>query len=358
MTSPSAERAVRLGPEDRPFVPADASERSLPSGVGWDGPTYYGRPQLKSAPFENGVVGGYIFLAGLSGSAAIIAAVADLTQGRAAEPLVRRARYLTLLAPTLGSALLIYDLHTPKRFYNMLRIAKPTSPMSIGTWILMSFAGTAGVTAGAQIGADLSPRLRLPLRSIARVTQVPAALAGAGLSTYTASLLSATSTPLWAAAPRLLAVRFGASSIASGASALALTEPRAPVRRRLEAVAAAALAVEAVGAVLSDEAYRRRGVGEAIDDAEGRAERVGVTGLGTLLPLGILAASLVAPRLVPRRVTGLAALAALAGAAALRVTVMAAGDRSADRPDISFRFSHPRNLPRRSRAAGSRRRAW
>jgi len=125
---------------------------------GYTGPTYYGRSQLKPAPFNNWVVGGYIFLAGVSGSSALLSAVAELGRGRKAAGMARRGRYLSLLAPTLGAALLVYDLHTPKRFYNMLRIAKKTSPMSIGTWILLAFSAFAGVAAGAQIVADITKR--------------------------------------------------------------------------------------------------------------------------------------------------------------------------------------------------------
>ena len=42
------------------------------------------------------------------------------------------------------------------------------------------------------------------------------------MSTYTGALLSATSTPLWAAAPRRIAAAFGASAMASGAAALTI----------------------------------------------------------------------------------------------------------------------------------------
>src|ERR1700760_2948719 len=88
----------------------------------WQGQTYYGRAQLKPAPFKNTLVGSYVFLAGLSGAAQLLATLLDLTQGRLAASAVRSGRYLSLLAPTVGSVCLIADLHTPKRFYNMLRI--------------------------------------------------------------------------------------------------------------------------------------------------------------------------------------------------------------------------------------------
>ena len=339
-------------PDDPAIIPKDAHD-TMPGEGAWQGPTYYGRSQLKAAPFNNLVVGGYIFLAGLSGSAAILATLLDLTRGRSAAPAVRRGRYLSLLAPTIGSALLVWDLHTPKRFYNMLRIAKRTSPMSIGTWILTGFSAFAGASAVAQFLTGRIPGRRW-LRRTARVTQVPAAVIGAGLSTYTASLLSATSTPLWAAAPKQMAVRFGSSSVAAGAAALSLGERSGLLRRRLDAVTVAALAAELAAATASHHVYRQKGVDEALDGSSGRVESLGATGLGVFVPLTLHGVSAL---LAPRRdqaspstqssavLSRLASLAVLGGSLLLRVSIMSAGDASAARPDISFRFSQPRNLP-------------
>jgi protein NrfD len=339
-------------PSDPPAVPADAHDTTRNQGT-WQGPTYYGRSQLKPAPFENWVVGSYIFLAGLSGAAAMISALLDISRGGAAGPVTRRGRYLSLLAPTIGSALLIWDLHTPKRFYNMLRIAKRTSPMSIGAWILMSFATFAGTTAAAQFLSDRVPRLRW-LRRAARVAQVPAAVAGAGLSTYTASLLSATSTPLWAAAPRALAVRFGSSSVAAGAAALSLGEPSRGLRRKLDAVTVAALAAELAATTGSHRSYRQKGVAEALDGPWGAVEDWGATKLGVVAPLVLHGLSFLLPPRQPSRspptqpstaLSGLASLAVLAGSLLLRVSILGTGDESARRPDISLRFAQPDNLP-------------
>jgi formate-dependent nitrite reductase membrane component NrfD len=331
-------------PDEKPLRPADAHDTIKGHG-GWDGPTYYGRSQLKQAPFNNWVVGGYVFLAGLSGSACLLSAIADLTRGREAERLVRRGRYLSLLAPTIGSALLVYDLHTPKRFYNMLRIAKRTSPMSIGTWVLMSFSGFAMVSAAAQFASDRWPRLRWP-RFLARAAHVPAAVAGVGLSTYTSSLLSATSTPLWAAAPRAQAARFGASSVVTGAVALALGERSRTLRRSMDSVALAALLAEYAAAEASHATYARTGVAGALQGVWGQVERLGATGLGNLAPIGLLAASKTLARRERGGLSTGAALAALVGGLLLRVSIMEAGDVSASDPSISFRFSQPENLPK------------
>ncbi|MDX7950217.1 polysulfide reductase NrfD [Lichenihabitans sp. Uapishka_5] len=325
-----------------------SSSPSVPAAVSrfsdYDGSTYYDRPQLKPAPFENLVVGGYIFFAGLSGSSALLAAIATAVGGDDMAGIARRGRYLALAAPVLGSPLLIYDLHTPARFYNMLRVAKATSPMSIGTWILMGFSATAMPAAALQLASDAGVARPWVLR-VAQALGLPAALLGAGLSTYTAALLSATSAPVWAAAPRALAVRFGSSSLASAASTLALGEPNPDARAKLAIIQAAALVTEAVADGVAQRAYRQSGIQQAFDSPVGKAERLLTTGLGVALPLGLLALALFAPR-QRRALSAMAAVATIAGSAAMRVTMMGVGDVSAETPDISFRYSTPENLAR------------
>ncbi|MBL6458718.1 polysulfide reductase NrfD [Belnapia sp. T6] len=332
-------KASTLGPEEAPPAPPSATGGTLGQHREWQGPTYYGRPQLKQAPFNNWVVGGYIFLAGLSGGSAILSALADWER---MEGTARRGRYLAMLAPTLGSMLLVYDLHTPQRFYNMFRIAKSTSPMSIGTWILTGFSLFGGLAAGLQFLADRMPWRRWPRRA-ARAASLPAAVAGAGMSTYTAALLAATSTPFWAATPRALAVRFGSSSIASAAAALSLGERPGPRQRALDAVAVAALAAELAAASGQHRQVEQAGVSGATEGRWGQAERIGATGIGTMLPLGLHVLSLAEgghPGL-----SRLASWAILGGGLMLRVTTLGVGDVSAQRPETSFRFAQPDNLP-------------
>jgi protein NrfD len=327
-------------------MPDDAVSRRPPSG--WDGATYYGREQIKAAPFNNWLVGGYIFLAGVSGGASVLSALIGLGgrhdegQGRA----VRRGRYLSLIAPTIGTVCLVADLHTPKRFYNMLRLFKRTSPMSIGSWILVGFGVCSGLTAAAEF-ASRYPGLSW-LRFLARVAHVPAAATGAGIATYTASLLSATSTPLWAAAPRATAARFGASSMAAGAAALALGEGRSRLGRDLDKIALTALAVELAATLAQDEQFRRKGVASALETLPGLIQELGSSALGTALPIGLFTTSLALTRRRSQVLSGAAALATLAGSAILRISFMASGDESAKRPEISMRLAQPDNLPRAS----------
>jgi formate-dependent nitrite reductase membrane component NrfD len=312
----------------------DGSEQTAFPGR-YDGTTYHGRNQVKPAPFDNRVVGGYIFLAGLSGAAQILATIGDLAGGRRARGMVRRGRRLALAAPVLGAPLLIWDLHTPKRFYNMLRIFRATSPMSIGTWVLMAFSAASGATA---LFDALPGRWA---RTAARVAQVPAAATGAGLATYTAALLSATSTPLWSAAPRALAARFAGSSFAAGAAALSLGEHRrgnARLARDLDTLALLALGLEAAATSVADTAYAKRGISAARDAT---LDHAGARGVGIALPLLLRVGSALAGRPMPM----LGQLAILAGSAMLRVGVMDAGDLSAKRPGDAFRATEPNRQP-------------
>src|SRR3546814_7151430 len=122
-----------------------------------------------------------------------------------------------------GAVLLIIYLRTPRRWYNRLRIFRPTSPMSVGSYILTAFGGFSALTLLGEF-VDGRGRLGRAAEAAAEKAQAGAAVTGAAASTYTAALLSATSTPYWAAAPRHLGVLFASSAVASGAAALPLGE--------------------------------------------------------------------------------------------------------------------------------------
>jgi protein NrfD len=262
----------------------------MPDTEQYSGQTYYGRRQLKPAPFNEFLVGGYVFLAGLSGAAQMLATVLDFGPDRGNGPTVRNGRLLSLLAPTIGSVCLIYDLHTPKRFYNMLRLVKTTSPMSLGTWALVAFSGASSMTVAPLLvarGKRAGSSAPDWLQALARIAQVPAALAGSFLATYTASLFSATSAPRWAAGANSLAVRFAAASVVSAATALRLAEPAWRRRRELDNVAIAGLAVELAAILASDHAQQRAGIGNTPSTRDIA---------GAAVPLALLLTSQILPR--------------------------------------------------------------
>jgi hypothetical protein len=171
----------------------------------------YGLSPVKPSKYDT-LVWGYTYIAGLAGSAQIISTLASLLRNPEWQAVVRNGRYIATAGSALGGVLLIADLHTPRRWYNMLRIYRPTSPMSLGTYVLSGFGISSGLAAADSLLGNIRG-LRW-LQPAARVSQIPAAVTGAGMSTYTGALLAATSTPLWAAAPRLMAARFACSAMA------------------------------------------------------------------------------------------------------------------------------------------------
>lgn len=207
--------------------------------------SYYGRAVVRPPAWHHDIAA-YLFTGGLAAGSALLAAGADAT-GR---PQMRRAGRVTALAAVAASGyFLINDLGKPSRFHHMLRIAKPTSPMSMGTWIFSVFSAAAGVSAVAE-AAPLLPGRGVPglarrvLPPLGTAGQYAAAVTAPALATYTAVLLSDTATPSWHAAYPELPFVFGGSALASGAGVGLIAAPLAqagPARRMAVLGAAAEL---------------------------------------------------------------------------------------------------------------------
>jgi hypothetical protein len=148
--------------------------------------SYYDLPVIKKPVWESRDIAGYFFLGGLAGAGAAIAFCSDAT-GRPA--LAKAAKVGAAAAAHLSVLALIHDLGRRARFVNMLRVFKPTSPMSVGSWILAGFVPAASVSALSAV----TGRFRV-VGSLAT-----AASAGMGLpvATYTAALMSNTAVPAW-----------------------------------------------------------------------------------------------------------------------------------------------------------------
>ena len=183
--------------------------------------SYYGRPVVKASPWEADIPA-YLFMGGVAAGSTLLAVGADLT-GRAS--LRRIGRYGALTAISISFAALVHDLGKPMRFINMLRVAKPTSPMSVGTWILVGYGPLAGLAGVGELAASIRiPRKYGKVRALAKLlawTARPAGIASVALApavaAYTAVLLTDTATPTWHEAHRHLPFVFvGSAAAASG----------------------------------------------------------------------------------------------------------------------------------------------
>ena len=176
----------------------------------------------------------YFWAGGTAGAAAALALGARL----AGNPrLARSALFTAAAGVAVTPPLLVADLGRPERFLNMLRVAKVTSPMSVGTWVLAAFCPAVTVAAAAELSGRL-PRL-------GRAGGTVAGALGPVMATYTAVLVSDTAIPAWHGARRELPFLFAGSSAAgAGAAGVLLTPPAAagPARRLLGFGAALELA--------------------------------------------------------------------------------------------------------------------
>ncbi|MER5323714.1 NrfD/PsrC family molybdoenzyme membrane anchor subunit [Streptosporangium roseum] len=304
--------------------------------------SYYGQPVIKSPVWHEPHMPAYLYLGGLSGAAAVMGVMAGLS-GR--DRLALTSRVTAALGAAAGAAFLVAELGRPERFLNMLRVFKPTSPMSMGSWTL---AVHSGLTAAAAAPALLATR---PAAGIAGSlpSAVTAALPAAGdaatlasgvtgplMATYTAVLLADTAVPAWHEAHRELPFLFAGSALAAAGAAGMLATPRAEAGpARAVAVLGAALET-AAGAVLES---RLGLVGEPYH--QGRAGRLLRAARVLTAGGGLLAA--VAGR--GRVLTALSGLALTAGSLVTRFGILEAGRASAADPKYTV-------VPQRRRLEG------
>lgn len=278
-------------------------------------PTYYDRPVLQE-PVWIWTVPAYMYLGGVAAGCAVLAAACSRRTDL--RSLVRTARRVSALAQSAGVPLLIADLGRPARFLNMLRVFRPTSPLSVGSWVLAasvpSSAAAAVLTGGAgELAGAASAALALPLAA------------------YPGVLVAGTAIPAWQEARRTLPVAFVASAVAGAASALELLardEPAARVVRRYGIVGGLA-ELAALAGVLAESSRVPR---------VGSAYRTGVAGASLAASAACTAASVLAA--LWRR-GGLAGLLGSLGALLLRVGVLRAGWTSARDPRATFQSQRP-----------------
>ncbi|HEU4674829.1 MAG TPA: NrfD/PsrC family molybdoenzyme membrane anchor subunit [Motilibacteraceae bacterium] len=185
--------------------------------------SYYGRPVIKAPQWEPLDIAGYLFLGGLAGASSVIAAGAEAS-GRPG--LARVGKLGGLGAISVSFVALVHDLGKPARFINMLRVFKPTSPMSMGTWILSVYGPLAGVAAVTDV-TGWFPR-------IGKAATVGAAATGPAVAAYTAVLIADTAVPAWHEGYREMPFVFVGSAAAAGAGLGMLAAPLAengPARR-------------------------------------------------------------------------------------------------------------------------------
>jgi hypothetical protein len=321
-TAPSGREAV-TGSADRRKRRRRRGEQAMVPDAEFG--SYYGKPVLNKPTWAAADIAGYLFLGGLAGASSVLAAGAEFT-GR--DRLAGSLKTGALVA--IGGSLfaLVHDLGKPARFVNMLRVFKPSSPMSVGSWILTVYGPQAGIAAVTSL-TGWFPR-------IGRVATVGAALFGPAVAAYTAVLISDTAVPTWHDGYREMPFVFVGSAAGAAGGLGMLTSPveqAGPARRA--AMLGAALELTAVRRMerrmgLTAEPLRSGKAGKLMRAAE--ALTIG----------GALVGGLLGRRSRLAAVVGGAA--SVAGSACTRFGVFHAGVASAEDPKYTV-------VPQRERLA-------
>jgi formate-dependent nitrite reductase membrane component NrfD len=281
--------------------------------VAHDGGSYYGNSIINPPVWAERDIAGYLFAGGLAGASSLLAAGADVS-GR--PRLARRAKLCATTAIGASLAALINDLGRPARFLNMLRVFKPTSPMSVGVWILFAYAPLNVVSTASEV-TGIAPRT-------GRAAGAGAGLLGPAVASYTAALIGDTAVPAWHEGHREMPFLF-AGSAASAAAGFGLLA--APLAENAPAQRLAVLA--AVGEIAAERLLERRLGMVAETMRTGTAGRR-LRAAKALTLAGALGATAVARR--SRWGASLSGGALLAASALTRFGIFAAGMASARDP--------------------------
>jgi hypothetical protein len=153
----------------------------------------YANMPVTKAPGWHGMIAWDALLNGMATGLFMAAAVTELAAPAVFTPVAKVAYPVALLLLLVDLGLLVFDLGDPLRFHHMLRVFKPGSPMSVGTWCLTIFSlpltAAAALSLLAVIGIDFE---------WARILAVVVGLLpGFGAAAYKGVLLSTNAQPGW-----------------------------------------------------------------------------------------------------------------------------------------------------------------
>jgi hypothetical protein len=158
-----------------------------------DGNGGYANLPVTKAPSWHGIIAWDALFNGMATGLFMAAAVSELAAPAIFAPVAKVAYPVALVLLLIDLVLLVLDLGDPFRFHHMLRVFKPGSPMSVGTWSLTIFSlpltAAAGLSLLALLGFDFE---------WARILAVILGLLPAlGSAAYKGVLLSTNAQPGW-----------------------------------------------------------------------------------------------------------------------------------------------------------------
>jgi Ni/Fe-hydrogenase subunit HybB-like protein len=247
-------------------------------------PGYAGRPTTKAPNWHAPVTLDLLFN-NLSTGLFLVMAVGELAAPASFRPLGSVAYPLALLFLIGDLVCLIIDLGDPARFHHMLRVWKPSSPMSLGTWVLTAYS----VPVTLLTLMSFLPRTGEGVETVRQVLLVLGLALAVGAAVYKGVLFSTTAQRGWGDARWLGGYLINSALVLGGGEVLliAVAKGRAelvgPLRVALEALLV--LNLVALALLLAD---IRLPLSQARDSKILTAIGLFVVLAGILGPLGLL----------------------------------------------------------------------
>ena len=155
--------------------------------------TSYADREVTKAPEWHGLVAWDMLFNGLTTGLFLTAALGELAAPEVFTRVAKAAYPLALVLLIADLLCLVLDLGDPLRFHHMLRVFKPTSPMSLGTWCLTVYSFPLTVAAAL----SLLPAEWSSFEWVRKAAVVLAILPALGSALYKGVLLSTTAQPGW-----------------------------------------------------------------------------------------------------------------------------------------------------------------
>jgi Polysulphide reductase, NrfD len=281
--------------------------------------TGYADTKVTKAPNWHGLVAWDLLLNNLTTGLFLVAALGELVDPSAFSPLGKAAYPIALALLLADLACLVFDLGNPLKFHHMLRVFKPTSPMSLGTWCLTAYSLPLTVLAAVDfaIAVHLLPEGSTMLGVVHSACLIGGLIPALGSAVYKGVLFSTSSQPAWRDA-RWLGGYLVNSAFMLGAAellAIALLMGQARAATLLRPALVILLVIHVIPLTLLIAEFR-----DGLERTHTRDQRIQVgvlaIGLGLVVPLVLtLAAS-------GPLATMLALASLLAGGLAIRWTIV------------------------------------
>jgi hypothetical protein len=155
-------------------------------------PGYANNPVTK-APDWHGLVAWDLLFNNLATGLFLVAAIGELAVPTVFTSVARVAYPVALVFLLTDLMCLVLDLGDPLRFHHMLRVFKPSSPMSLGTWCLTIYSLPLTVAAAL----SLLPERGMALDWVHKLAVVLGLLPALGSAVYKGVLLSTNAQPGW-----------------------------------------------------------------------------------------------------------------------------------------------------------------